>query len=596
MSAVPSSPAPSGTRDVNLDDLISQIDSKPVFHLPVVGAVVDALHITEVIDELCPQDPRARVSDAACVKLMVLNILQGRVALYRMDRWLDRTDPEVLLGPGCAADAFSDARLAAALDHLYEAGTDEVFTGVMVRYLQDWQAATGTSDLTLHQDTTSISVYGEYSGLDDNFGPTPMLGFSKDHRPDLKQLIFGLTLHGATAMPLFGTMLDGNYPDGRANRLHVQSLAELLPEDGEVTVVGDCKLVDTFTLEHLASHGWHFVSLVPNTFAVRRALIERVRDEGIELPLLWEGPGRHKGEVRRYHGASFEVPLTQEGEQAYRHLVVRSDQLLGQFERALPDKLTKEAVRVDKAVRKLAVKGFSCREDAEAAVGRVMDKVRLHRVEVAYEAQEVKLKRSRPGRPRKGEVTPTATVWRPRRVAVEPDDALIEQERLIAGHFVLVTDHLDRETWPDERILAEYRHQHAVEGHTGFRWLKNDAAVAPVFLKKPHRIAALGMVMLLALAVRNYIQYQLRTRLEATGRAVDDRKGRPTARPTTETAFLGFDGVLLLRVVDGGRVLQRRAQGVDGHCRTVLDMLGLTEDILTSPPAIRKPSPSAAGP
>lgn len=576
--------------NLDLGSLAEHIDSKALLHSPLVAAVVDQLHITEVVDRLCPTDPRARVSDAACVKLMILNILQGRVALYLMDRWLERTDPEILLGPGCAADAFSDARLAAALDHLHAAGTDSVFSGVVLRYLEDWREETGERDLTLHLDTTTVKVYGEYSDAG-NFGPTPTFGHSKDHRPDLKQLVYGLTLHGATAMPLYGTMLDGNCADSTANRLHIQSLAELLPEDGEATVVADCKLVDGFTIGLLESHGWHFISLVPASFSARRTLIEQVLRDQVELPLLWEGPGRRKGELRRYQGASFDAELSDYG--TFRHLVVRSDQLAALFDKQLPKKLAKAEARVAKALRRLNRQGFSCEEDAEAAVERLRQGLRYHNLQAVIDADEVRQKRSRPGRPRKGEPPVTRTVWRPRLVALSEDPHRVEHARQLGSHFVLVTDHTDRDAWPDHRILAEYRHQHTVEGHTGFRWLKGDAAVAPMFLKKPERIAALGMVMLLALAVRNFLQYKLRDRLASTGRTVSDRKRRPTTKPTTETAFLGFDRVQILRIVHEGVVLQRAVQGLDAHCRTVLDMLGFGEDIFTT---VRKLEPARAGP
>ena len=53
---------------------------------------------------------------------MILNILEGRVATYDLERWLARTDSELLLGVGCPANAFNDTRLAACLDHIAEEG------------------------------------------------------------------------------------------------------------------------------------------------------------------------------------------------------------------------------------------------------------------------------------------------------------------------------------------------------------------------------------------------------------------------------------------------------------------------------------------
>src|SRR6478672_3115921 len=98
------------------------IVARPVAHLPFVRAVVDQLGLLEVIEERCPKHPLNRVSDAQCVLALILNVLCGRPALYRMDEWLGRLDTDVLFGEGTPADAFNDTRLAEALDHLDDAG------------------------------------------------------------------------------------------------------------------------------------------------------------------------------------------------------------------------------------------------------------------------------------------------------------------------------------------------------------------------------------------------------------------------------------------------------------------------------------------
>jgi len=89
-----------------------------VAHLPLIRAIVDDLGIVKAVEARSPKHPLARVSDAQCLVVMMLNILCGRVALFRMNDWLDRTDVKLLLGPDAPADAFNDTRLGACLDHL----------------------------------------------------------------------------------------------------------------------------------------------------------------------------------------------------------------------------------------------------------------------------------------------------------------------------------------------------------------------------------------------------------------------------------------------------------------------------------------------
>lgn len=567
-----------------------RVEARPVAHLPLIRHIIEQLQIPEVLDELLPRDPRSRVSDADCVTVMLLNILEGRVALYDMEKWLARTDAELLLGPDRPADAFNDERLAVCLDHLADVGTEEVLSSVVRRYLQRPDAP---AEYSVHADTTSISVSGAY---DSAAFPAPSYGFSKDHRPDLKQLVFGLTLHGAVGIPLTNAMLSGNTSDVLANRLHLDQLAELLPEEDDVTVVADCKLVDPVTLGQLLLHEFHFVSLVPSTYNLRHELIEEVRKQGRGLPELARAPAETKaGAPRVYRGTSFDRPFTvgMQGspgsnpsrEVELRFVVVESTQLAEQEEAALDRKLEQERTRFDKGLRQAAKKAYACAADATAALDVLTRRLEYHRPDVEVVGDVVAATRPRRGRPRADEPAPTTEVFRlVERAPLARDDDAVAALRFHLRHFVLVTDHLDRDRWPDARILAEYRHQHLIEGVTGFRWLKNVAAVAPVFLHTPHRIAALGLVLVLALMVRNYLQFTLRRRLQQTGSTVPDRLGKPTASPTAETALLPFAAVTVIHLFVGDARIGRQVTGTNPHVATVLDMLGLDDRVFAAAP------------
>lgn len=142
---------------------------------------------------------------------------------------------------------------------------------------------------------------------------------------------------------------------------------------------------------------------------------------------------------------------------------------------------------------------------------------------------------------------------------------------------------MNRESYSDAALLAEYRHQHLVEGNCGFRWLKGPAQVAPMFLKSKERIAALGLVFVLALMVRNYLQFTLRAQLAAAGQTVPyyDRK-RVTAAPTAEVIWELFSDVVLLTLFMPDSTRHVRLQGMDADKRRVLDLLGLDQTILLS--------------
>lgn len=568
------------------------LELRPVVlrHLPLLREAIDRLGIRDVVDELLPPDRRSEVSDGDCVTLMIANILHGRVALYNMGDWLSTTDAGVLLWEGCPTGAFGDDRLGKCLDRLWNLGTDNVVTAVASRYLHSDEAP---GEYIVLNDTTTLSLEGAYvlEDYDKEGAPVPKHGHSKDLRPDLKQLVYGLSLHGAAGLPLVGSMLDGNTSDHSANRLHIEKLAALLPPEDEVTLVADCKFVDAETLGKAWRTGFHYVSLLPRTFTLREELVERVRAGTLELAEVDRSPGRTQSDPERVYRAGsvtepFPVRDPVDGALEYvqhRFLVVESSQLALAHEAGVPGDLARDEKAVRDAFRVASRTAFGCADDARKAMAKATAKARLHTVEAQVVQVEETLKRARRGRPRAGEEAPTHTVWRIELVALTVEEAAVERARFHARHFVLLTDHVDHKKWADGRIFETYRAQHAIEGHTGFRWLKGPAAVAPVFLKLPHRVAALGVVFLLALMVRNWIQARIRAQLGATGTKLPNMNDQATSKPTTECAFRLFQHVAAVLICNDDTVLERRVHGFTELTDRVLHLLGFEPEIFWIP-------------
>lgn len=150
---------------------------------------------------------------------------------------------------------------------------------------------------------------------------------------------------------------------------------------------------------------------------------------------------------------------------------------------------------------------------------------------------------------------------------------------------MLLTDHTDEARWTDAAILAEYKRQHLVEGATGFHWLKGPAAVAPLLLKTPARIRALGLVFLLSLMVRNHLQFSLRRALEAQNETIlHPFTNKPIQNPTTEVALAHFGGLsTILQTLETGEV-RRVPPVLRPMARKILALLGYTEEIYATPP------------
>ena len=131
-------------------------------------------------------------------------------------------------------------------------------------------------------------------------------------------------------------------------------------------------------------------------------------------------------------------------------------------------------------------------------------------------------------------------------------------------------------------ILQAYQDQNTTV-EPGFRWIKNPAAIAPVWLEKPERIAALAMLTVLGLLVYSVIQRQVRLSLRTHDQQLPGNKGL-TATPTAAVVLALFTPVALVQLwIDDQEVAQ--LSGVQPHHRLVCDALGLDPSWYTVPSA-----------
>jgi hypothetical protein len=122
------------------------------------------------------------------------------------------------------------------------------------------------------------------------------------------------------------------------------------------------------------------------------------------------------------------------------------------------------------------------------------------------------------------------------------------------------------------RVLQAYQEQH-ITVEPGFRWIKNPAAISPVWLEKPERIAALAMLTVMGLLVYAVIQRQVRLYLRTHDRHIPGNKG-PTATPTTAVVFALFTPVTLVHfTVDNVPILQ--VHGIQEDHRSVCEAVGI---------------------
>jgi transposase len=212
-------------------------------HLGLVAGMFDALGIGTVLDHATAQDPEMRrVTLGNAVKAMVLNGL-GFVnhQLSLMPMFFQNTPTQRRIGPGIEAHHLNDESLGRALDTLYRSGVTELY-GLVAAH-----AATqlGFTPTFAHLDRTSFHVDGRYNSAEE---PEPHVvhitqGYSRDHRPDLNQVMLDLMVEHQAGIPLLMRPLSGNTNDTRdCGQVVTRHSAQLRTTSGLTYLVADSAL------------------------------------------------------------------------------------------------------------------------------------------------------------------------------------------------------------------------------------------------------------------------------------------------------------------------------------------------------------------
>src|SRR5437899_2497474 len=393
---------------------VQQID--PVAHLPLVLGVLRRLEVATVSDRLIPPHPAHVLSCGRGVEALVLAILDGDHALYKVGKRLEERGMVALLQPGLTRASLHDYRLGHILDALFAANLNQVFSALALKALEVYAIPTPW----LHQDTTTIALYGVYKDEPKTLGaPRPAYGHSKDGRDDLKQVLLSLGVSGDGGVPLRIGVRDGNRSDSVETPVAIEACLAL-GLAGVRGIVADSKAYSRRTLGVCLEHKIDLITLVPRTCAVRQVL-EAWGQQQAALPLLLEQPVRTKDEApRRWHGQrvirQVEVEYS-DGRgtlEALRCVVVHSSQLAQQQTQAYTAAQAKEAAAVTTHVKDVQARWFACEADAAAAIaeyegrgegqrGRRPRPWWYHAVRYRVVAETRRTRRARRGRPAKTE-------------------------------------------------------------------------------------------------------------------------------------------------------------------------------------------------
>lgn len=501
--------------------------SQVLDHLGLVAGMFDALGIGAIIDQATQQRPETRrVTMGNAVKAMVLNGLGfANQQLYLVPLFFQHKPTHPLMAPGIDAQHLNDDTLGRALDTLYEYGVTELYSLVAVTAAQRLQLTPRFA----HLDSTSFHVDGRYNSAEapDAHVLHITRGYSRDHRPDLNQVMLDLIVEHQAGIPLLMQPLSGNTSDANDfGDMVTAHIARLHTTYGTSYLVADSALYSEGNLQKLAHTGSRWSTRVPATLTeAQNALVQATPTT--MLPLR-EG----------YH---YQALASTYGGVAQRWLLIYSEHRRPQAQRTVDKHLRQQSTDEVKAFQKLCRTAFACEADARQALNTFAHALRATAVlEVTVRATPRDHRRGRPGQG----MPPAQVVYQ---IEGALASSIAAREALVAQQscFILATNELDDTQLSAQEGLEAYKGQKHAE--RGFRFLKDPRFVASRrYLKKPERLMALLMVMTVCLLVYAALEYRIRQALRDHEATFPNQKGQPIQTPTARWVFQYFVGIHLL--------------------------------------------------
>jgi transposase len=519
-------------------------------HLGIVAGICREIGLAEYLDARAGPSQQ-QVSVGTATMAMILNGLGfSNRRLYLVSQFFATKPVEYLLGAGITAEMLHDDCLGRTLDWLHDHDPTALFAGIARQARQRF----GIAARQIHVDTTSFAVTGEYDAELDAHTLAVTYGYSRDHRADLKQWMLALATTRQGDIPMFCQALDGNASDKATLVAAVEALAEQLRADGDDTeapiFVADSGLYSAGNVSRLSAAGVRWISRVPDTSTEAKAALTVADD-------AWQ----HDGDL--FWASAPQAPA---GE---RWVVVRTPAGEDRARATLQRQVDTTREQWEKALWHLSNQRFACVPDARAALARQLKTCPAWlQVESVLVMQP---KHRRPGRPRKN-APPDQVEWQVL-TTLSVDTAAVAREARRKAAFVVATNVLDPAQLSDYELIRTYKEQHSVE--RGFSFLKDPLFLASsVFVKKPERIVALSLVMVLCLLVYRLGEHRVREQLAATGQTVPNQLKQPTDRPTMRWLFQCFEGVSLVVFQPPHGPPQRDLAGLEPLHEQVAALLG----------------------
>ena len=536
--------------------------------LPLIHAIAERMRLKEILYKYIPAHGNEDIPAVETLMLLVYNLILGKDPLYELQEWVESIDFRCIGIGNYVKVEFNDDRFGRMLNKLYLVDRASLMTELVVFFVKEFEIA-----LTrLSNDSTSIKAFGRYPGKTTT-GLELKKGKSKDHRPDLKQLIFSLSIAGDGAVPVHYKCYPGNVTD---DKTHIETWNSLLKITGcpDFLYVADSKLCTDEQLRYIVDQGGRVVTILPETWNEVESFKETLRKTKKAKDIIWRRRKPGSDDKNEYFSVfkgdyfttkrGYNIHWIYSSEKRKRDRENREKHLkkVEQCLAVLNGKINKRDLKTSTAI--------------EEAAQQIVEEHKLENffhisIGTIEENYQIQIGTGRPGRNTKyrtGVNRLFTLSWTQKKQA-------LKEEAQTDGVFPLLCT--DKELTAKE-VLKAYKYQPRLEKR--FSQFKKIHNAAPLLFKNIERIEANMFGFFIALVVQALIEREVRNKMKE--QKIEKIRVYPEQReashPTTSKIIDRFDNICTYKVMENSKVVETFRDSLNEDQKLILSLLNIEED------------------
>ena len=545
---------------------LKKITRQYVGEIPIIQNIAEQMGIREIFSNQIISHGNEKVHSVDSLMLLIYNIACGRQPLYELEQWVNKMDPRMFKDADFGDGKFNDDRFGRALDKLYHADRASLMTEIVIKTINAF-------DIKLeqfHNDSTSVKAYGKIPGKTKS-GLELKQGNSKDHRPDLKQLVYCLTVSADGFVPVHFKTYSGNRTDDTTHIETWEALRKLVGRD-DFTYIADCKVCTDKQLSHIVSNNGKVITIMPETWSEVKQFCDGLRKQSKPKKVILRrqnAQNKNKHDVFSCFSGNYQTH-----KRGYTIYWMHSNEKEQQDFKRRQCKLEKVEKSFEELIPKLNKRNLKSRKNIAQRVEQILEKYKMTPFfETEIKEKQIRYKvQSGKGRPGPNTKYKTLVETKYSFSWVQNKKAL-KMEKNVDGIFPLLCT--DPNIGCKEAFKA-YKYQPRLEKR--FNQFKSVHHAAPLLFKNIKRVEAIMFLFFIALMIQALIERKVRRNMVEN--EIDKLPIYPEHRvayhPTTAKIFDRFSDISTYLLKVNNTVTEQLKDSLDEIHLTILDLLQIT--------------------